>query len=48
MTETADGGQMSFLSPDAAILLHLVRENLRLLGELAINHDGTAIAPRSG
>ena len=47
MTETADGGQMSFLSPDAAILLHLVRENLRLLGELTINHDTTAIAPRS-
>ncbi len=48
MTETADRGQMSFLSPDAAILLHLVRENLRLLGELAINHDGTAAGPKSG
>ena len=39
---------MSFLSPDAASLLHLVRENLRLLGELAFSHEGSGLSPRSG
>lgn len=35
MTRRADSRQVTFLSPDQATLLHLVRENLRLLAELA-------------
>jgi len=31
--------QMSLLPPDAATLLHLVRENLRLLAELATHYE---------
>ncbi|HVA85581.1 MAG TPA: JAB domain-containing protein [Candidatus Saccharimonadales bacterium] len=35
MTRRGDSRQVTFLSPDSATLLHLVRENLRLLAELA-------------
>ena len=49
MTERCPKGQqMTFLSPDAASLLHLVRENLRLLGELSVSQEGTGVGPRSG
>jgi DNA repair protein RadC len=34
-----DARQVSLLPPDAAALLHLVRENLRLLGELARRYE---------
>jgi len=32
---TSDARQVSFLAPNSAILLHLIRENLHLLAELA-------------
>jgi DNA repair protein RadC len=35
VTRRADSRQVTFLSPDQATLLHLVRENLRMLAELA-------------
>jgi DNA repair protein RadC len=35
VTRRADSRQVTFLSPDQAILLHLVRDNLRLLATLA-------------
>jgi DNA repair protein RadC len=35
VTRRADSRQVTFLSPDQATLLHLVRENLRLLADLA-------------
>ena len=41
--------QMSLLPPDAATLLHLVRENLRLLAELATHYEvprATALGDR--
>lgn len=39
MRPTPDERQVSLLPPDVAGLLHLVRENLRLLGELASRYE---------
>ena len=39
MKESPDPQQISLLPPDAAAILHLVRENLRLLGELASRYE---------
>ena len=39
MKPLGDPRQLSFLPPDAAALLHLVRENLRLLAELATRYE---------
>ena len=39
MTRSADARQLSLLPPDAAALLHLVRENLRLLAELVARYE---------
>ena len=39
MKPPSDPRQLSFLPPDAAALLHLVRENLRLLAELATRYE---------
>jgi DNA repair protein RadC len=46
VTRQADARQVSLLPPDAAALLHLVRENLRLLAELVARYEiGTLAAP---
>jgi DNA repair protein RadC len=37
--------QLSLLPPDAAAVLHLVRENLRLLADLAARHEAPALDP---
>ena len=37
--------QITLLPPDAATLLHLVRENLRLLAELAVRYEVTHVTP---
>ncbi|MFN8472145.1 MAG: JAB domain-containing protein [Anaerolineae bacterium] len=37
--------QISLLPPDAAALLHLVRENLRLLAELAVRYEVAHVTP---
>lgn len=39
MTPPADAQQLSLLPPEAAALLHLVRENLRLLAELVNRYE---------
>ena len=39
MTRRTDLHQISLLPPDAAALAHLVRENLRLLGELSLGYE---------
>lgn len=39
MKRPLDDRQVSLLPPDAAALLHLVRENLRLLGELVARYE---------
>ena len=39
MTVASDSHQISLLPPDAASLLHLVRENLRLLAKLAGRYE---------
>ncbi len=39
MTRPADAQQISLLPPDAAELLHLVRQNLRLLAELVDRYE---------
>lgn len=39
MTRPADARQLSLIPPDAAALLHLVRENLRLLAELVTRYE---------
>jgi DNA repair protein RadC len=39
VTRSADARQLSLLPPDAAALLHLVRENLRLLAELVARYE---------
>ena len=39
MTVAPDSHQISLLPPDAASLLHLVRENLRLLAKLAGRYE---------
>ena len=39
MTAPADTRQLSLLPPEAACLLHLVRENLRLLAELVTRYE---------
>src|SRR5438067_582133 len=39
VTPPSDPRQISFLPPDAAALLHLVRENLRLLADLATRYE---------
>ena len=39
MKRRGDAAQVTFLSPDSATLLHLVRENLRLLAELAATSE---------
>src|SRR5579884_1770259 len=39
MKRSPDTRQISLLPPDAAALLHLVRENLRLLEELATRYE---------
>ena len=39
MTAPADTRQLSLLPPEAACLLHLVRENLRLLAELVARYE---------
>ncbi len=39
MTSPADTRQLSLLPPEAACLLHLVRENLRLLAELVTRYE---------
>lgn len=39
MKRGGDPRQVSLLPPDAAALLHLVRENLRILGELAGRYE---------
>ena len=39
MKRKAASEQISLLPPDAATLLHLVRENLRLLAELAVRYE---------
>lgn len=45
MKRTVQGAQISLLPPDAATLLHLVRENLRLLAELAVRYEVPHVAP---
>lgn len=45
MNGAADSRQVSLLPPEAAILLHLVRENLRLLGELTKRYEIDGVAP---
>ena len=48
MTSSGDDGQqLSLLPPDAALLIHLVRENLRLLAELASRYEVTGMTPSS-
>ncbi|MCC7368802.1 MAG: hypothetical protein IT306_10290 [Chloroflexi bacterium] len=47
MTTTPDARQVSLLPPEAATLLHLVRENLRLLAELARRYEVEGIVPAS-
>ena len=44
MSTTTDTRQISLLPPDAATLLHLVRENLRLLADLAGRYEVTGLA----
>lgn len=39
MKRSSDSRQISLLPPDAAVVLHLVRENLRLLAELATRYE---------
>lgn len=43
-----DGGQISLLPPDAAAVLHLVRENLRLLADLAGRYEVGTFDPPVG
>ncbi len=46
MTRSADRTQISLLPPEAAVILHLVRENLRLLSELSLRYEvGRTSAP---
>ncbi len=45
MTGGGDTHQVSFLTPPSATLLHLVRENLRLLGELASTGEVPLLEP---
>ena len=45
MKGAPDARQVSLLPPEAATLLHLVRENLRLLGELARRYEVDGFAP---
>jgi DNA repair protein RadC len=39
VTNAGDARQISLLPPDGATILHLIRENLRLLGELATHYE---------
>lgn len=45
MKRRDDSYQVSFLAPSSASLLHLVRENLRLLGELATTSEVPLLDP---
>ena len=45
MTRRTDLHQISLLPPDAAALAHLVRENLRLLGELSLGYEVGRLDP---
>lgn len=45
MTSTTDQRQVQLLPPDAAALVHLVRENLRLLAELASRYEIDRLVP---
>lgn len=45
MKRRVDERQVAFLPPDGAALLHLVRENLRLLGELARRYEIDHLLP---
>jgi DNA repair protein RadC len=45
MTRANDSHQVSLLAPDVAEILYLVRENLRLLAELASRYEVARLAP---
>ena len=45
MTSTTDQRQVQLLPPDAAALVHLVRENLRLLAELVSRYEIDRLVP---
>jgi hypothetical protein len=45
---SADPGQLSFLPPDGAALLHLMRENLRLMAQLAIRYEVAGLTAAEG
>jgi DNA repair protein RadC len=46
VSRSPDARQVSLLPPEAAALLHLVRENLRLLAELASRYEVEHLGPR--
>ncbi len=53
MKRKASPEQVSFVPPDAAAMLHLIRENLRLLGEIAEHYElprmqSSALGPQLG
>ena len=45
MSTASNTRQISLLPPDAATLLHLVRENLRLLADLAGRYEVSGVTP---
>jgi DNA repair protein RadC len=47
VSAATDTRQISLLPPDAATLLHLVRENLRLLADLSERYEVSGLSPSS-
>jgi DNA repair protein RadC len=46
VSAATDTHQISLLPPDAATLLHLIRENLRLLADLSERYEVSGLSPR--